>query len=68
MSDHRDKSDRLQPLALIALTATGVATGAALGAFVNLINGGVSQQYFRDVLDWHHLGNVWRASVAPRHL
>jgi hypothetical protein len=64
MSDHRDKPDRLRPLALIALTATGVATGAALGAFTNLINGGVSPQYFRDVLDWHHLGNVWRASVA----
>jgi hypothetical protein len=56
--------DRHRPLALVGLAATGVLTGAALGALTNSINGWVSPLYFRNILRWQDVDDVWRASIA----
>jgi hypothetical protein len=55
---------RLRPLSLFLLASTGVAAGALLGAVTNSINGYVSPLYFRNILGWQNLDDVWRASIA----
>jgi len=39
-------------------------TGAALGALTNCVNGLVSPLYFCNILGWHDVSDVWRASIA----
>lgn len=56
--------DRLRPLALFGLLLTGPALGAVLGAMTNSINGAVSPVYFRAVMNWSAVTNIWRASIA----
>ncbi|MDY0167622.1 MAG: hypothetical protein RBS80_13830 [Thermoguttaceae bacterium] len=56
--------NRNRPRSLIAVAFTGVAAGAILGAFTNAINGWVSPLYFRNIMGWANLENVWRASIA----
>lgn len=53
-----------RPLALVGLAVTGIITGAVLGSLTNSINGWISPLYFRTVLRWHDVENVWRASIA----
>jgi len=53
-----------RPLALICLAATVVVASAALGAAVNSVNGAVSPLYFRQVLGWDDVSDLWRASIA----
>ncbi|HUT09009.1 MAG TPA: hypothetical protein VMY42_00800 [Thermoguttaceae bacterium] len=53
-----------RPFALIGLAVTGIVAGAALGALTNSINGWVSPLYFRNILRWHDVEDVWRASIA----
>jgi hypothetical protein len=53
-----------RPLALVGIAVTGVLTGAILGALTNSINGLVSPLYFRNILDWCDVQDVWRASIA----
>ena len=53
-----------RPFALIGLAATGILTGAALGALTNCVNGLVSPLYFCNILGWHDVIDVWRASIA----
>jgi hypothetical protein len=57
-------TDQHRPLALLGLAVTGILTGAALGALTNSINGWVSPLYFRNILNWHDVADVWRASIA----
>ena len=57
-------SDQHHPLALVGLVATGIGAGAALGALTNSVNGWVSPLYFRNILRWHDVQDVWRASIA----
>ena len=52
------------PIALIGLAVTGILAAAALGAVTNGINGWISPLYFRNILRWHDVANVWRASIA----
>ncbi len=57
---------RFRPFALMAVAVTGVAGCATLGALTNAVNGWVSPDYFRTVLDWSTMSDVsvWRASIA----
>ena len=57
-------TDQHRPFALVGLAVTGILAGAALGALTNSINGWVSPLYFRNVLRWHDVEDVWRASIA----
>jgi len=56
--------ERSRPGSLVALAVTGVAVGAMLGALANTINGWVSPLYFRNIMGWDEVDNLWRASVA----
>ena len=53
-----------RPGPLIGLTCLGVAFGAILGALTNSINGWVSPTYFRTIMRWHDVADIWRASIA----
>jgi hypothetical protein len=48
---------------MLALLIVGVAGGAALGALTNSVNGALSPQYFRDVMDWYG-SNIWTSAVG----
>lgn len=54
----------VRPVALCAIAITGIAAGALLGAVTNAINGAVSPLYFVNVLGWHGIEDVWRASIG----
>src|SRR5262249_18752264 len=53
-----------RPLALVGLAVTGIAAGALFGAATNAVNGAVSPTYFINILGWHDVEDVWRASIA----
>ena len=53
-----------RPLALICLAVTIVVASAALGAAANSVNEAVSPHYFRQILGWDDVSDVWRASIA----
>jgi hypothetical protein len=55
---------RSRPGALIGLGLTGIILGSALGALTNTISGWVSPEYFRQVMGWKNVQDVWRASIA----
>ena len=59
-----ESTNRRRPLALILLAATVAVASAALGAATNSVNGAVSPLYFRWVLGWDDVSNIWRASIA----
>jgi len=48
---------------LITFT-TGVLGAVVLGAVTNMVNGAVSPTYFRNVMGWHDITDIWRASIA----
>jgi hypothetical protein len=54
----------IQPIALLLIAATAVVGGAVIGASTNAINGAVSQEYFRNIMRWHEVEGIWRASIA----
>lgn len=56
--------ERSRPGAMIGLAFTGVFLGAALGALTNSVNGWVSPLYFRNILHWNDVTDIWRASIA----
>jgi hypothetical protein len=62
--DREQDSSHHRPLALVGIAATGVLTGAFLGAVTNSINGWISPLYFQSILHWHDVDNIWRASIA----
>lgn len=64
MDDVTTYAGPIRPGALIGLAACGVALGAALGALTNAVNGRVSPEYFRAVMNWHEVRDVGRAAVA----
>lgn len=52
------------PLTLVYIALTGIAGGGFIGATTNAVCGAVSEEYFRAVLRWENIENIWRASVA----
>ena len=52
------------PLALPSIAFTSIVFGGVIGATTNAINGAVSPEYFRQIMRWHHVDHIWRASVA----
>ena len=56
--------DRNRPTSLVGVGLTGVVLGAALGALTNAVNGWVSPLYFRNIMRWDDIEDVWRASIA----
>lgn len=56
-------SPRLTTRRMIALTGIGLIAGAALGSITNSVNGALSPQYFRDVMDWYG-SNIWISAVG----
>ena len=55
---------RSRPVAVVAIALSGVLLGAILGAFTNSINGWVSPLYFRNIMRWEDVQDIWRASIA----
>ena len=53
-----------KPAALVGIALAAIGSAAILGAVTNAVNGAVSPTYFRNILRWHHVENVWRAAVA----
>ncbi len=53
-----------RPSALLGIAITAIGAGAVLGAGTNAVNGAVSPTYFRAVLGWLRVENIWRAAVA----
>jgi len=64
MSSVPSDVERHHPIALVGLVFSGVLLGGVLGAVANSINGWVSPLYFRIILGWHDVENIWRATVA----
>jgi hypothetical protein len=53
-----------RPLALVGIAFTGIILSAVFGAATNAVNGAVSPTYFINILGWHGVQDVWRASIA----
>jgi hypothetical protein len=56
--------ERSRPLDLAAIVVTGVGAGGCLGALTSAVNGWVSPFYYMNILGWHDVEDVWRASIA----
>ncbi|NLE59891.1 MAG: hypothetical protein GX616_16180 [Planctomycetes bacterium] len=56
--------ERIRPGAVIGLAFTGILLVAILGALTNSVNGWVSPTYFRNIMRWHDVADIWRASIA----
>lgn len=53
-----------KPGTLLGIALTATAAAGALGAATNAVNGALSPTYFRAVLGWLRVENIWRAAVA----
>lgn len=49
---------------VVFIALTYILMGAFIGALTNMVNGAVSPLYFKNVMGWHDVQDVWRASVA----
>lgn len=49
---------------VVAVAGTCVLMGALVGGLTNAVNGAVSPQYFRNIMRWHDVRDIWRASIA----
>jgi len=58
------ETNRSRPGALIGVAFSGVFLGAILGAITNAVNGWVSPLYFRNIMRWDDVQDIWRASIA----
>ncbi len=58
------ETNRSRPGALIGVAFSGVLLGAILGAITNSVNGWVSPLYFRNIMRWDDVQDIWRASIA----
>jgi hypothetical protein len=53
-----------RPGSLIGLGLTGIALGVGLGTLTNSFNGWLSPDYFRHMMHWEQVRDVWRAGIA----
>lgn len=49
---------------IAGLVAIGTGGGMLLGGLTNMVNGAVSPGYFRDVMGWYDVRNIWLGSVG----
>ena len=64
MDAQKTQTQQTQPVALLLIAATAILGGAVIGASTNAINGAVSPDYFRNIMQWHDVEQIWRASIA----
>ena len=64
MDAAKTQTQHTQPIALLLIAATAIVGGAVIGASTNAINGAVSPIYFRNIMRWHDVENIWRATIA----
>ncbi len=57
-------TEPIRPVALLLIAATAILGGAFIGATTNAINAVVSPSYFRNIMRWHDVEDIWRASIA----
>ena len=57
-------SNAAKPGTLFGIALAVVGAAAILGAATNAVNGSISPTYFRNILRWHHVENIWRAAIA----
>ncbi|MCA8986153.1 MAG: hypothetical protein KDA78_00835 [Planctomycetaceae bacterium] len=53
-----------RPISLILIAVTAILAGGFIGATTNAINGSVSPNYFRNVMGWDDVQQIWRACIA----
>ncbi len=49
---------------LISIALTCVFIGIGIGMLTNMINGAISPLYFRNIMHWENVHNIWKASVT----
>jgi len=49
---------------MLGIWMTGIVGAATIGALTNVINGQVSELYYRTILHWHSVENIQRAIIA----
>ena len=64
MSVAKPQPENACPVALVLIAATAIGSGVVIGASTNAINGVVSPLYFRNIMRWHDIEDIWRASIA----
>ena len=63
-SDTPKVHPKLRPMALAAVAVSGVFASGFFGGATNAVNGAVSPTYFVNILGWHGVEDVWRASIG----
>ena len=64
MNVAKPQTVQTQPVALVLIATTVIVGGAVIGASTNAINGAVSPLYFRNIMRWQDVENIWRATIA----
>lgn len=59
-----EPSRKKRPIDLLLVAGSTILIGAALGGTMNAINGAISPTYFRNIMRWDDIENIWNASVA----
>lgn len=56
--------DSPNPMALVMTAGATLAGGAMIGASTNAINAAISPHYFRQIMHWEGVEDIWRAAIA----
>jgi len=56
--------DSPKPMDLVMTAGATVAGAAFVGASTNAINGVVSPHYFRQIMQWEGVADIWKAAIA----
>ena len=51
-----------KPLNLFVLAISLIGIGGMIGGTTNLVNGNLSEEYFRNVMGWYFTG-IWEAAI-----
>lgn len=62
--DDPQTTAEVHPVEMIMIAATPIIGAALIGASTNAVNGFVSPIYFQNIMQWHHVADIWRASIA----
>jgi hypothetical protein len=53
-----------RPTTIVVIALIGIVASGLLGGATNALNGAVSPIYFRIILGWENIADVWRAAIA----